>query len=192
MIPVPGFRSRTPWKMGLASFVYGLALLVVVIAIIAIIDPSEKTLTTKEKAEKIQTSIINAEKSLSNWNISDAENSINTIKSLSPENEKLKELEGNLEHAKQIVAEIGPAPVNSGWDASVIEVKNFLDANLKDPKSVQYAEWSKVNLGTYQNQKCWWVRCKYRAKNSFGGYVVNNQLFYISNGKVIGYKDYSN
>lgn len=34
MIPIPGFRSRTPWKMVLASFVYALVLMVIVIAVI--------------------------------------------------------------------------------------------------------------------------------------------------------------
>lgn len=34
---IPGFRSKTPWKMALAGFCYGLVLMV---AVIAIINPS--------------------------------------------------------------------------------------------------------------------------------------------------------
>jgi len=53
---------------------------------------------------------------------------------------------------------------------------------LKDPKSVEYIEWSKV-VETYDGYK---VRCKYRAKNSFGGYVVENKIFFLDlNGYVI-------
>ncbi len=37
---IPGFRSGKPWKMALAGFVYGLFLLIIVIAII---DPSTET-----------------------------------------------------------------------------------------------------------------------------------------------------
>jgi len=40
MIPIPGFRSRTPWKMALAGFVYAVVLMVIVIAII---NPSSET-----------------------------------------------------------------------------------------------------------------------------------------------------
>ncbi len=35
------------------------------------------------------------------------------------------------------------------------------------------------------------VRVKYRSKNSFGGYVVANQVFYLdSRGNVTNYIDY--
>jgi hypothetical protein len=42
---IPGFRSKTPWKMAVASFSYALILMVI---IIAIIDPSSPTPTTPE------------------------------------------------------------------------------------------------------------------------------------------------
>ena len=71
---------------------------------------------------------------------------------------------------------------NSTWDASVHQVKSYLKKTLKDPKSVEYIEWSKV-VETYDGYK---VRCKYRAKNSFGGYVVENKIFFLDlNGYVI-------
>ena len=35
------------------------------------------------------------------------------------------------------------------------------------------------------------VRCKYRAKNSFGGYVIENKVFFLdSGGNVTNYIDY--
>ena len=49
---------------------------------------------------------------------------------------------------------------NSGWDASVYQVERYLKDNLKDPKSYEAIEWSKVqkvNLSTHK----YIVRCKY-------------------------------
>lgn len=72
---------------------------------------------------------------------------------------------------------------NSPLDGGVRQVKNYLKANLKDPNSLKVISWSPVAKrgdGGYQ------VRCKYRAKNSFGGYVISNQVFVMdSNGNVI-------
>ena len=65
---------------------------------------------------------------------------------------------------------------NSSWDSSVYQVKYYLKTNLKDPKSVEYIDWSPViREGSY-----YMVRCKYRAKNSFGGYVIENKIFFIN------------
>jgi len=87
-----------------------------------------------------------------------------------------------------------PAPrdivENSGWDGSVIQVKSWLKRNLKDPKSLEFIEWSPVHKsrdGTFT------VRAKYRAKNSFGGYNVENKVFFLdATGEVINTMDYSN
>lgn len=47
MLKIPGYRSKTPWKMGVATFVYALILMIIVIAII---DPSsEETAQTGNK-----------------------------------------------------------------------------------------------------------------------------------------------
>ena len=73
---------------------------------------------------------------------------------------------------------------NSEWDGSVRQVKSYLKNNLKDPGSYEGIEWSPVvknGDGTFK------VRHKYRAKNSFGGYVVEEQIFTLdSEGNVIG------
>ncbi len=72
---------------------------------------------------------------------------------------------------------------NSAWDGSVYQVKNYLKKNLKDPGSYEGIEWSEVYEnpdGTYA------VRHKYRAKNSFGGMVVENCIFVLdAQGNVI-------
>ena len=66
---------------------------------------------------------------------------------------------------------------NSSWDGSVSQVKDYLKVTLKDPKSLEFIEWSKViknDDGDFN------VRVKFRAKNSFGGYVLETWWFYLS------------
>jgi len=76
---------------------------------------------------------------------------------------------------------------NSSWDGSVRQVERFLKTNLKDPDSFEAIEWSPVNK---QSDGSFMVRCKYRAKNSFGGYIIENQIFYLdSRGNVTNYID---
>ena len=77
---------------------------------------------------------------------------------------------------------------NSALDSSVYQVKYWLEANAKDPSSIEYIEWSavkKTSSGEFM------VRVKYRAKNSLGGYVVENKVFTLdSTGKVTSQIDY--
>ena len=84
----------------------------------------------------------------------------------------------------------GEKPENSPWDGSVYEVKTFLENHLKDPDSVEYIDWYKPSLKEHNGDEYWGVKVKYRAKNSFGGYVVNTQLFLIKDGNVVTYLDY--
>jgi len=83
------------------------------------------------------------------------------------------------------VAEDGPK--NSKWDGSVRQVKDYLKDHLNDAKSVEYVEWSEVaktGIG-------YAVRCKYRAKNALGAYVLKNQIFHMDkDGKVLFTTDY--
>ena len=78
---------------------------------------------------------------------------------------------------------------NSEWDGSVRQVEQWFDKNLKDPDSFEAVEWGKVvklddGLGFA-------VRCKYRAKNSFGGYNVEHKLFTLDpKGNIILVADY--
>lgn len=77
---------------------------------------------------------------------------------------------------------------NSAWDASVRQVERYLKDTLKDPDSYQGIEWSKVS----KTGSGFMVRHKYRAKNSFGGYVVDNSVFLLdAQGKVIGALPYT-
>ena len=65
---------------------------------------------------------------------------------------------------------------NSPWDGSVWQVKKYLKSSLKDPKSYEGIEWS----GVIKDGETYKVRHKYRAKNSFGGYVVEEYIFVLN------------
>ena len=71
---------------------------------------------------------------------------------------------------------------NSAWDGSVSQVKNYLKNTLADPKSYEGIEWSPVQK-TSDGYK---VRHKFRAKNAFGGYVIEEHIFYLNEyGEVV-------
>ncbi len=76
----------------------------------------------------------------------------------------------------------------SAWDGSISQVEAYLRSVLRDPDSVVFEEWSNVLPqadGTFK------VRCQYRAKNGFGGYVRSNQIFTLSSsGSVLEAKDF--
>ncbi|NQD37452.1 hypothetical protein HPT27_10470 [Permianibacter sp. IMCC34836] len=72
---------------------------------------------------------------------------------------------------------------NSPLDGSVLQVEKFLERTLKDPSSFEAISWGAVEKnqnGTFR------VRCQYRAKNSFGGFVIETKVFVLdSTGQVI-------
>lgn len=75
---------------------------------------------------------------------------------------------------------------NLSLDGSVPQVESWLKKNLKDPNSFKAIEWSKV----IKNANGYFVRCKYRAKNSFNGYTVDNKLFMLNqSGEVVTVTD---
>lgn len=75
---------------------------------------------------------------------------------------------------------------NSGWDGSVYQVEHWLKQSLKDPESFQAIEWGAVT----KTESGFMVRCKYRAKNSFGGSIVSSQMFILdATGKVTSVVD---
>ena len=77
---------------------------------------------------------------------------------------------------------------NSEWDASVAQVKDYLKAVLHDPRSVEYVEWSPV---VKLPDEGYLVRCKFRAKNAFGGLVLEEKSFRMDEeGSVVSMTDY--
>lgn len=79
-----------------------------------------------------------------------------------------------------------PEIANSEWDGSVSQVKDWMRENLKDPDSVQYISWGKVENGPDGTKS---VVVKYRAKNSFGGYDIETTAFSLDphDGHVIAF-----
>ncbi len=76
---------------------------------------------------------------------------------------------------------------NSSWDNSVPNVKLYLKETRLDPSSLEIIETSSVRKNSDGSSS---VDCTYRAKNVFGGYVVEKKTFQMdSTGKVIGARD---
>lgn len=140
----------------------------------------------KQAKNKLAAELIKeTETALENYEVGNAEEKIKKTESLSPNNKQLSELKEKLEEKQKIISQIGEKPENSTWDAAVRPVTEYLETHLKDPDSVEYIEWSPVHLYHVEGKPYWRVRAKYRAKNSFGGYVVEEKLFYMRHKQVM-------
>ena len=80
-------------------------------------------------------------------------------------------------------------PLTDKYETTVVVgVRNYLRNTLRDPDSYQDIEWSQIGENAAGNL---YVRHKYRAKNGFGGYVVENKIFYLDKqGNVVGSENY--
>lgn len=69
-------------------------------------------------------------------------------------------------------------------------VKYYLSEVLLDPSSVIYNEFALF----YNKEEYLVVRCKYRAKNRYGGYGINDDYYMLKleNNKVIEFLTYDN
>jgi hypothetical protein len=81
----------------------------------------------------------------------------------------------------------GPKPVPSAWDTICPEVNAWMKDNMKDYDSLKIVNGSPV---VAYRQDAWCQRLKYRARNSFGGTVLEEKLFVIRDGRVIDVMDY--
>ena len=90
------------------------------------------------------------------------------------------------EYEKTLTSKIGQKPEQSEWDGSIDIVKKWIKENANDPDSIKYESWSKVSP---LNNNSWFVAVKFRGKNAFGAYVLNEMRFEIRNGKIV--KSYS-
>lgn len=81
----------------------------------------------------------------------------------------------------------GPKPEVT-QDALPDTIKNGIREKLKDPDSVEFIEWTLPELRQTTSggkQLAWWaVRVTVRAKNSYGGYVVEKWSVSVKNGRV--------
>jgi hypothetical protein len=87
----------------------------------------------------------------------------------------------------------GKRPETSDWDGKVYLIDDYLKANLKDPASLEYIQWWKLTPFIWGErdasgagaQNGWQVSVQYRARNSFGGMVIERQTFLIRDGKIV-------
>lgn len=86
------------------------------------------------------------------------------------------------EKLRQEAAVRGPEPAMSGWSGECLVVKRFLKSSyLRDPDSYDHVATTEPRAaGPF-----WVVTSRYRAKNGFGGYNVEQRTFYIAQGEVL-------
>lgn len=79
---------------------------------------------------------------------------------------------------------IGKAPELDIWDGVPYIVEDYIKSIAKDPDSVKFAGCSELGF----SNNGWITSCKVRAKNSFGGYVVDIYRFTIKHNRVVNAK----
>ncbi|MGY3091078.1 hypothetical protein ACVWYF_004142 [Hymenobacter sp. UYAg731] len=93
------------------------------------------------------------------------------------------------EHPVEPVAQAG-VPATSPQDnipAPEIAVRSYLRNTLNDwdsYQSIEYGAPAYASPPTGSNSYAWRVRHRYRAKNSFGAYVLKEQFFYYTTAGV--------
>ncbi|RKH47926.1 transporter [Corallococcus sicarius] len=84
--------------------------------------------------------------------------------------------------AEKLMVEMrGEKPKNSGWDGSVLEVKQYLRQVMNDPDSYEHVSTS----APVARDAYWIVKSSFRGKNAFGGKVLNTRYFFIQRGQVV-------
>lgn len=85
------------------------------------------------------------------------------------------------EKRRQEEAIRGPEPSMSGWSGECLIVRRFLKSNLRDPDSYEHIATTEPRAaGPF-----WIVTSRYRARNGFGGYNLEQRRFYIAQGEVL-------
>jgi len=89
-----------------------------------------------------------------------------------------------------VVEEVaGNTVYNNPLDGSVYQVEHYLRRVLKRPKSFDPVEWGRVKTKGGSEYR---VRLKYRAKNLYGGYTLENTVFILdANGQVLSKAKYN-
>lgn len=76
---------------------------------------------------------------------------------------------------------------NHKYDGEVWQVTSYLKRQLRDPDSYQSIKWYKAS----KESDHYLVRHRYRAKNGFGGYMIEDKVFKLDDkGNVIFMLDY--
>lgn len=88
-----------------------------------------------------------------------------------------------------LIPDMNSDPTPTKTDSYVMSgVRTYLMENLKDPSSYQDLEWSPSGVNSNGQ---YYIRHKYRAKNSFGATVVEQKIFYLDKScRVVNSHDY--
>jgi LysM repeat protein len=78
----------------------------------------------------------------------------------------------------------GEKPVQQK-DGKVQAVINYFNETFHDPFSMRFVRWSPLSIAHFGANTYWSVTVKFRAKNTFGAYVLTEETYYIKNGKVV-------
>ncbi len=70
-------------------------------------------------------------------------------------------------------------------NGKVEAVMNYFNENINDPFSMRFVRWSDIVQKSYKGKSYWSVQVKFRAKNSFGAYILTEMVFYIEKNKVV-------
>jgi hypothetical protein len=61
-------------------------------------------------------------------------------------------------------------------------IDNFIKDYSHDPSSYQFARASQAKIGWSKGKYVWIIKYAFRAKNAFGGLVLNNVTIYTQDG----------
>jgi hypothetical protein len=77
-----------------------------------------------------------------------------------------------------------------GDKPDLVPIREYHRRVLNDPYSVRYGDAYGPLLATCQDKKpCWSIRLNYRAKNAFGAYINQSQVYFIRSGQVVDVMD---
>jgi hypothetical protein len=79
---------------------------------------------------------------------------------------------------------LGKKPVQAK-DGKVQAVMDYFNENLNDPYSMRFVRWSPISKHYLNGLPFWKTRVKFRAKNSFGAYILREWTFLIQKGRVV-------
>ena len=75
----------------------------------------------------------------------------------------------------------GAYPEPSSWDGVTKPARSWFNTNLNDPKSMKVIDVTEV----IKLEDSWGQRVRFRAKNAFGAYVINEYFFQIRHGQLV-------
>ncbi|MGC2239089.1 MAG: LysM domain-containing protein [Pyrinomonadaceae bacterium] len=85
---------------------------------------------------------------------------------------------------KTNISPVGVKPEQQA-DGKVAVVMSYYNETLNDPYSMRFVRWSKVEPKLYRGKMYWSVQVKFRSKNSFGAYVLSEEIYFLKDNKII-------